>query len=180
MLKPGFNSDHVLLASLDVFPSGYDETKGLVFYTQVLARLKTVSGVQSISFADKLPLAIFGDTSQGASIEGYTPGRHEDLNFQFDTVGPDYFQTLNIPLAAGATSPNGTTRMHPASPSSTKQWRIATGRIAIQSANECALATNNQSKKHNGERGKATLARLVRHYRAGIGFDAAHRSWIVD
>src|SRR5204863_436933 len=101
MLKPGFNPDHVLLASLDVFPIGYDQTKGLVFYQQLLERLKQIPGVQSISFADKLPLAIFGDTSQGASIEGYTPGKNEDLNFQFDTVGPDYFQTMKIPLAAG-------------------------------------------------------------------------------
>jgi macrolide transport system ATP-binding/permease protein len=101
MLKPGFNPDHVLLTSLDVFPSGYDQTKGLVFYTQLLERIKIVPGVQSITFADKLPLAILGDTSQGASIEGYTAAKNEDLNFQFDTVGPDYFQAMNIPLAAG-------------------------------------------------------------------------------
>src|SRR3989442_5344776 len=101
MLKPGFNPDHVLLASLDVFPIGYDQTKGLVFYKQLLERFKQIPGVQSISFADKLPLAIFGDTSQGASIEGYTPAKNEDLNFQFDTVGPDYFQEMKIPLAAG-------------------------------------------------------------------------------
>ena len=101
MLKPGFNPDHVLLASLDVFPIGYDQTKGLVFYQQLLERFKQIPGVQSISFADKLPLSVFGDTSQGASIEGYTPGKNEDLNFQFDTVGPDYFQAMKIPLAAG-------------------------------------------------------------------------------
>ena len=101
LLKPGFNPDHVLLASLDVFPGGYDKAKGLVFYTQLLQRIKTVPGVQSVSFADKLPLAIIGDTSQGASIEGYTPRKDEDLNFQFDTVGPNYFQVMNISLAAG-------------------------------------------------------------------------------
>jgi predicted permease len=101
MLKPGFNPDRVLLASLDVFPGGYDEAKGLVFYTQLLQRIKTVTGVQSVSFADKLPLAIIGDTSQGASIEGYPPRKDEDLNFQFDTVGPNYFQVMNISLAAG-------------------------------------------------------------------------------
>src|SRR5437588_261230 len=101
MLKPGFNPDHVLLASLDVFPIGYDQTKGLVFYTQLMERFKQIPGVESISFADKLPLSVFGDTSQGASIEGYTPGKNEDLNFQFDTVGPNYFQAMKIPLAAG-------------------------------------------------------------------------------
>src|SRR5437667_10939530 len=101
MLKPGFKPDLVLLASVDVFPIGYDQTKGLVFYTQLLERFEQIPEVQSISFADKLPLAIFGDTSQGASIEGYTPGKNEDLNCQFDTVGPDYFQAMRIPLAAG-------------------------------------------------------------------------------
>src|SRR5439155_16437998 len=45
MLKPGFDPDHVLLASLDVFPIGYDQTKGLVFYTQMLERIKQIPGV---------------------------------------------------------------------------------------------------------------------------------------
>ena len=39
--------------------------------------------------------------SQRVAIEGYEPRRGEDLAFMSNTVGPDYFRTLRIPLVAG-------------------------------------------------------------------------------
>ena len=47
------------------------------------------------------PLAGVADSSGLGAIDGYTPRRGEDLAFSFNTVGPDYFRTLRINVAAG-------------------------------------------------------------------------------
>jgi predicted permease len=41
-----------------------------------------------------------GGTTQPA-IEGYTPKPGEDMNIDYDIVGPNYFSTLGIPLLSG-------------------------------------------------------------------------------
>jgi predicted permease len=35
------------------------------------------------------------------TIDGYAPGRNEDMRLNYETVGPNYFQTMRIPLVEG-------------------------------------------------------------------------------
>jgi macrolide transport system ATP-binding/permease protein len=99
--NPGFNTKDVALASVDLFPNGYDKTKGAAFYTQLIKKAESLPGVSSATVADKLPLRLFGDSSQSVDIEGYSARPGEVLNFEFDTVGPRYFETMQIPLVEG-------------------------------------------------------------------------------
>ena len=57
-LDPGFNPNHVLIASYDLFPAGYNRQKGIEFHRQLLAKLKDLPGVQSVSLADAIPWAL--------------------------------------------------------------------------------------------------------------------------
>jgi predicted permease len=98
--NPGFNSEHVLLASYDLFPAGYTEATGIQFDRQVLARLSALPGVESLTLGSRVPLG-FGGGSTSVKPEGYSWQPHESMEVPEIMVGPDYLHTLQIPLAAG-------------------------------------------------------------------------------
>lgn len=97
---PGFDPDHVLLASYELGPLGYNNTRELEFTRQLLLRLKALPGVQSATVADFSPLG-FSIHSDGVLPEGYVPHLHESVESDRGFVGPDYLQTLRTPLRAG-------------------------------------------------------------------------------
>ena len=57
-------------------------------------------GVKSVSLAEE-PLMTDSNSSSTVRVEGYTPKDDEDMNPNFNTVGPGFFSTLGIPLLAG-------------------------------------------------------------------------------
>lgn len=99
-LDPGFSARNVLLAAVDVFPNGYDEARGRIFYRELRRRLAALPGVESASFAMMLPLS-GSSSSSSAKIEGYQPKRDEEVNVGFNFVGPDYFEAMGIPVLRG-------------------------------------------------------------------------------
>ena len=98
---PGFDPAQLTSVELDVRQNGYDATRGRAFYRQLLETARTDAGVESATLAWHLPLALLDTRSVRVAIDGYVPGRDEDLAFMSNTVGPDYFQTLRIGLTAG-------------------------------------------------------------------------------
>ncbi len=98
---PGFDPNHVLLASFDPFLSGYDEDHGREFYRRLVDNVRTLPGVQSATLARRLPLTLGGIAFANITIDGYAPARDEDMRLNYETVGPNYFQTMRIPLANG-------------------------------------------------------------------------------
>jgi predicted permease len=100
-MNPGFRTDHILMASVNVDLHGYDEAKGRRFYKQLGERLKALPGVQHASFAGPLPLDQY-ENSTNITIEGRVPKtENERLNVMYSVVGQDYFETMNTPLVAG-------------------------------------------------------------------------------
>jgi predicted permease len=97
---PGFDSNHVLLASFDLGPMGYNNAREIEFNQQLLARLKALPGVQSVTVADFSPLS-FTIHSDGVLPEGYVPQPHESMEADRGIVGPEYLQTMRTPLRAG-------------------------------------------------------------------------------
>ena|SRR5579863_4702881 len=97
---PGFNPDHVLVASFDLFPAGYTQAKGIEFDRQLMARIGALSGVQSVTLADAIPLGLTRNTEM-VKLEGYVPRLREAMDVRSAGVGPDYLRTMEIPLVAG-------------------------------------------------------------------------------
>ncbi len=97
---PGFDSNHVLVATFDLHPMGYTAKTGTEFQRQVLLRVKQLPGVESATLADFSPLS-FTIHSDGVTPEGYVPRVHEDMQADRGAVGPDYLRTLRTPLLAG-------------------------------------------------------------------------------
>jgi predicted permease len=100
-VNPGFDPDHVLLAAFDPFLSGYDEARGREFYRHLVERARTLPGVKSATLARRLPLTLSSVGFASVTIEGYAAAPGEDLRLNYETVGPQYFQTMRIPLLRG-------------------------------------------------------------------------------
>jgi predicted permease len=99
-MDPGFDADHVLLATFDLDPMGYTDSRGTAFNRQLLERVKALPGVESATLADFSPLS-FSIHSEGVMPEGYVPQAHESVEVDRGVVGPDYLKTLRTPLLAG-------------------------------------------------------------------------------
>ena len=99
--NPGFDASHVTMLAVDVRQNAYDQSRGRVFYRELLDAVRADSGVESATLAAFTPMAFLDTPARRVTIEGYEPRRGEDLAFMSNTVGPDYFRTLRIPLMAG-------------------------------------------------------------------------------
>jgi predicted permease len=98
---PGFNPRHVLLAAFDLRANGYTDDNSQVFYSRLLDRLRAVPGVESASLEQYVPLWFYGKSYTKPQIEGYTPGPNEDMEFDRNIVGPNYFSLMQIPIVEG-------------------------------------------------------------------------------
>jgi len=99
--NPGFEMKHLATVSIDLKQNGYDEARGRLFYRRLLDTVRADPGTSSATVAAYAPIAFVDQPSRRIAVEGYEPKRDQDLAFLWNTVGPDYFRTLRIDLAAG-------------------------------------------------------------------------------
>ena len=97
---PGFNPNHVFLATFDLDPMGYSASSGIEFERQLLGKLRAIPGVESATLADFSPLS-FTIHSDGVQPESYVPQPHENVEADSGIVGSNYLATLRTPLLAG-------------------------------------------------------------------------------
>lgn len=100
-IDPGFNPDGVFLAGYDLRAASYSTERGRVFHLRVLERLRAVPGVQGVTLARSVPLGLDGFANQQVTVEGYAAAPAEDLHVRMNTVGPEYFKQMRIPLRGG-------------------------------------------------------------------------------
>jgi predicted permease len=96
----GFNPEHVLLGTVDLFSAGYTKEQGIEFDRQLLAKLEALPGVQSVSMSSWVPLG-FELSSSITQPEGYLPRPHESMDVSNANVGPNYLHTMQIPVVEG-------------------------------------------------------------------------------
>jgi macrolide transport system ATP-binding/permease protein len=96
----GFNRSDLLVFTIDPTKSGYEGQRVLHVLESVRERLQQVPGVQAATLTGSRPLTGWGSDAP-ISIEGYQvpPGRSHQIEFQ--TVGPDFCQTMQIRLLLG-------------------------------------------------------------------------------
>ena len=100
-VKTGFTSQQLLTLQLSPAGSNYRQDSDYIsFYNQTMQRISTIPGVVSVGAINTLPLdkGPFG----GFRIEGRPPltiDKWPGANYR--SVTPDYFHTMNIPLAQG-------------------------------------------------------------------------------
>jgi predicted permease len=100
-VAPGFRIANTIVIELDPSLAGYNQTRGRETYRALLARLKTLPGVESASLAATVP---FGMTSIGRNIRrpGTDPADRRNLvECRSNIVDENYFQTMGIALLRG-------------------------------------------------------------------------------
>jgi len=91
----GFDPSHILTASITL-PG--NSSKAVQFYEGLLARVRTMPGVESASVAQTLPLSGTNNNTSVQVVGHPEPGKPSaDLRF----VESNYFATLKIPMVAG-------------------------------------------------------------------------------
>ncbi|HET6851459.1 MAG TPA: FtsX-like permease family protein, partial [Pyrinomonadaceae bacterium] len=99
-VDPGFQAEGVLSAGL-MLPFAKYADPGQInnFHKQVLERISALPGVKSATIAYDDPL--HSNWLDSFQIEGRVPSPDQSLSANFIPVGPDYFDTVGVRLAAG-------------------------------------------------------------------------------
>src|SRR5437667_2131035 len=99
-INPGFNTQHVIAATLDPGSLGYSDTLVRTFYEQLSEHVRALPGVTAASFTDHLPL---GPAREHTILDPmHTESNKNDaIPVDILRVAPEYFQTMGIPLLRG-------------------------------------------------------------------------------
>ena len=101
--SPGFNPRHVVSMRLALPAARYANQNAVMgFYQQLEERVRRLPGIESVSTSYLLPLTGNSLGWEPTLIDGYVPKNPNDVIISnVDFVGPEYFQTMGIPLLRG-------------------------------------------------------------------------------
>jgi predicted permease len=100
-INPGFSPEGVALAQFDFSTAGYDAQQTDNFCRRLRERLEELPGVTGVSYDDSPPLGFNGGNWETLEVEGYVPGRSENMKIYRDLISPGYFHSMKIPLVEG-------------------------------------------------------------------------------
>ena len=96
----GVALDNLVAFQLSPALNGYDNTRGQIFYEQLLDRLRSAPGVKSAAIAS-VPILSGDEWDSSMAVEGHQPKDGEDMQAFMNALSPGYFETMNIPLLEG-------------------------------------------------------------------------------
>ncbi|MDQ3212589.1 MAG: ABC transporter permease [Acidobacteriota bacterium] len=96
----GVALDNLVTFQLSPALNGYDNEKAVLFYRELLERLRTAPGVASAALA-AVPILAGDEWDSSMSVEGHTPRDGEDMQAYMNALSPRYFQTMKIPMIEG-------------------------------------------------------------------------------
>jgi len=107
-VDPGFRSDHLLVARVDLAPARYPKPEAIrAFFSRLRDSLASLPGVDAVGAAQALPLSADGQQTLVVAEGGPIPPLAERPIVSLDTIAFDYFRALGTPLVAGRTFAEG-------------------------------------------------------------------------
>jgi len=97
-LEIGFSPDHVMTMRIDL--PKYKPEAQVAFDEQLLARLNALPAVQAAAMASATPLSS-NSAATIMRIKGQMQNESDDFTVGLQSVAPDYFKTLRIPVLSG-------------------------------------------------------------------------------
>lgn len=95
----GFDQQNLLSFALDPTRAGYHDARLTALYSQLLDRIQALPGVKSATLMQYMPF--FGWSSNNTvAIEG-APKNSTNKLVRSQTIGPDFFSTMGIPIILG-------------------------------------------------------------------------------
>jgi predicted permease len=98
---PGFSTENSLTTSVALSSANYDWPRAKTFQDALVDRLEAINGVESASYSDSQPFSYAPFPTAAIAVEGYDPGKDEQLRVEYNKVGPEYLRTVGIPLMRG-------------------------------------------------------------------------------
>ena len=99
--SPGFSTKGVVETGVSLVAAGYDVPRAKTFQDELIDRLQSLTGVESVAFARMTPLGYGTYSSTPIAVDGYEPQPDEQTSVEYNQVSPAYFATLGIPLVSG-------------------------------------------------------------------------------
>jgi len=100
MTDPGVELDNLVTFQLSPDLSGYDDQRAVLFYRQLLERLRSAPGVKSAAMA-AVPILSGDEWDSSTSVEGHHAADGEDMQAFMNALSPGYFETMRIPILDG-------------------------------------------------------------------------------
>ena len=95
---PGFDMEHVATIELDTRGADIAKDQTADFEQQVIRRINAIPGVLSASAVSIVPLSM---NTRTTSLEVESDQNTRALSVRNNTVAPDYFRTMQIPVVQG-------------------------------------------------------------------------------
>ncbi|HEV3219072.1 MAG TPA: ABC transporter permease [Candidatus Acidoferrales bacterium] len=99
-LPLGFEPENVLMARINPPLAGYTPENVDALYKNLLDRINALPGIRAATIAKYSPLSGAKSTN-GISVQGYSPHSGEHQSAEVIFVGPEYPEVLGIPLPVG-------------------------------------------------------------------------------
>lgn len=97
----GFQPNGILNFTVDAREAGYDQGRGRTFLQSLLARTRSLPGIQMASLAASVPMGYYS-YGRDLKIQGYdSSARRETPRAGYNAVSPEYFKTMGIPVLRG-------------------------------------------------------------------------------
>ena len=96
----GIELDNLVTFQLSPALSGYSDERATQFYTQLLERLRSAPGVKSAGLAG-VPILSGSEWDSSMSVEGHRAKDGEDMQAFMNSLSPQYFETMKIPVLEG-------------------------------------------------------------------------------
>jgi macrolide transport system ATP-binding/permease protein len=97
----GFQTERVTLLGLETYLRGYTGEQNARLYRDLVARVRRLPGVESVAFASNVIPTRFKLTKHVLAPGALDPTLRGGLSADLNTVTPDYFETVRLPLVAG-------------------------------------------------------------------------------
>jgi macrolide transport system ATP-binding/permease protein len=97
----GFNQESLLTFSLDASQAGYKGAELKAFYARMDERFRVLPGVRAATVTD-VPLLAGANSSTRIKLPGVPKqGNRGDLGMSYTSVGPTFFETMQLPIVLG-------------------------------------------------------------------------------
>ena len=94
-LPLGYDSDDMVLVTVDLEAAGYSEDRGRAYLRQAFDQMPTAE-VSEFPF-----LSLQAQSRRGFTVDGYQPGAGENMAVNRNTVSPGYISLMGVPFVRG-------------------------------------------------------------------------------
>jgi len=99
-IDTGYEREHLLIARVDLRTAGYKGATYVTFCDELLRRFRALPGVSAATYSEN-GLFSGSESADGIVVPGFQARADEDKVAWNDTVGPNYFTAVGIPLLLG-------------------------------------------------------------------------------